>query len=678
MLPVCSATPTCSSHSQISFHGGLLRPSFSTHKEFETRCILEYRVFGLSNDMHFHRDVIRTNALKSLYSNFVKGSEKSVSVNLVNEHSCQNGSDYVNCTYSDMWNSSTQDLYKNSSLGSFELKYIENSNLTATENGVVDFVDQLNGNENVLSVSAETEAITSIDLAPEPSTSAAPSVSLDVKGFEDFVAGVSRSFSDSVNKGDNALKSSLETINSSISSIIKSANDAVDGAVGKAFSTFDQTGELAGNKLTNFSSGLKESTSGAAVVAVDVLRRTIVGVEDALTNGTSFVLYSYQSAKELFPPEIRDALNSSEERATEILKPAKIAFQKVYIAIEGFEESLGFDPNDPIVPFVLLLGTSATLWVFFWVVTYSGYAGDLSPQLTLEILTGKENAVLIDIRPEILREKDGIPDLRRAARFRYASVNLPEVDGSQRKLFKNGRDLEDTLTAAVIRNLKIVQDRSRVIVLDADGSRSKGIARSLGKLGIKASIFNLDFKGFLDGCVQPYLVQGGFQSWVKQGLRIKELKPESTLTVLNEEAEAILENIKPSPVQALGYGAGLLAALYAILEWEKTLQFIGILGLGQTIIRRVATYEGAEDFRRDVRLLLAPVRLGAQAFTWAAGKLETNRIGLPTSPSSLDVQNRVLQAAAKHESQPSDAEGLPDPSPEATIPVNENVDLSEA
>jgi hypothetical protein len=27
----------------------------------------------------------------------------------------------------------------------------------------------------------------------------------------------------------------------------------------------------------------------------------------------------------------------------------------------------------------------------------------------------------------ILRERDGIPDLRRAARFRYASVTLPEV-----------------------------------------------------------------------------------------------------------------------------------------------------------------------------------------------------------------------------------------------------------
>ncbi|KAL3565753.1 hypothetical protein D5086_033799 [Populus alba] len=91
-----------------------------------------------------------------------------------------------------------------------------------------------------------------------------------------------------------------------------------------------------------------------------------------------------------------------------------------------------------------------------------------------------------------------------------------------------------------------------------------------------------------------------------------------------EEAEAILEDIRPSPVQTLGYGVGFAAASYALL-----------------------------------------------------GKLENNRIGLPTSPLSSDVQNRVLQAAAKHESQPSEAEVL-NPSPESVIPLNEKVDLSEA
>lgn len=59
----------------------------------------------------------------------------------------------------------------------------------------------------------------------------------------------------------------------------------------------------------------------------------------------------------------------------------------------------------------------------------------------------------------------------------------------------------------------------------------------------------------------------------------------------------------------------------------------------------------------SLRLLLTPVRVGGRAISWAAGKLgRSNGSGLPTSPSSSQVQSRVLQAAAKHESQLSDDE----------------------
>ena len=35
------------------------------------------------------------------------------------------------------------------------------------------------------------------------------------------------------------------------------------------------------------------------------------------------------------------------------------------------------------------------------IVKYSGYAGDLSPKSALELIQGNENAVLVDIRPEV-------------------------------------------------------------------------------------------------------------------------------------------------------------------------------------------------------------------------------------------------------------------------------------
>ncbi|KAK4343863.1 hypothetical protein RND71_036957 [Anisodus tanguticus] len=367
---------------------------------------------------------------------------------------------------------------------------------------------------------------------------------------------------------------------------------------------------------------------------------------------------------EILPPQLQDALNG-------------------YVA---FERILGLDPSDPIIPFVLFLGASTSLWAFYWKLTYGGYAGDLSPKSCFELLKGDRNAVLIDIRPEArrcifinakysvdLREKEGIPDIRRSARSRFANLTLPEIDGSVRKLFKSGRELDDYLLAAVIRNLKIVQDRSQVIVMDANGNRSKGIARSLRRLGIKA-IRNKCGHG-KPQIIRSYLVQGGFRSWVKEGLRIKELKPETTLTILNEEAEAIFEEINPTPFQLVGYAVGLVAAAYALVEWERTLQYVGVFGLCQTIYSRISSYEDSEDFKQDASQDQGRVKVCAM--TWAVGKLETNRNrnGLPTSPSSTDVQSRVLQAAAKHESQP-DNEEIQDPSPETMLSVSENVDLS--
>lgn len=109
-------------------------------------------------------------------------------------------------------------------------------------------------------------------------------------------------------------------------------------------------------------------------------------------------------------------------------------FVKVYIALEGVEERVGLDPNDPLIPVVLVFGASAILWYKFLVYSlfnlflsrlklafslkcklhfssdfcrgsyrvlkYSGYAGDLSPESAMELLRGNDSAVLIDIRPE--------------------------------------------------------------------------------------------------------------------------------------------------------------------------------------------------------------------------------------------------------------------------------------
>ncbi|WCJ21886.1 Rhodanese/Cell cycle control phosphatase superfamily protein [Euphorbia peplus] len=628
MMPLCSATPTCSSHPQNPLNKGL---SFSPFCN-EPKCTADDRL--LLGFPHGRRISFKAQAARSLYSNF---SDWSSSVRAINELDPARG---------------------------YKLEHVESYSISNVEEGLIDIIDQSSENADSFTRSLEPIMSTATTAQENPSTlSGSLSMNNDSlasakASFEDLLDGFKNSTDTLVNKGENTVKSSLDLITSSITSITKATSGAVNNALTGVNSSVDQTSALANKRLTGFSVDLKEATSKAASISVDVLRATIITVEDFLAKGASFVVFSYGSAKELLPPEIRSGLSLSEEKAIQVLNPVGTVFQQVYVAVEKLEKTVGLNPNDPIVPFLLVLGTSTTLWVFYRAWTYGGYSGDLSAQSTLELLSGKEDAVLIDVRPEVLRERDGIPDLRRGARFRYASVTLPEVGEPLRKFLKGGKDLDHTLTAAVIRNLKIVKDRSKVIVMDADGAYSKGIARSLRRLGTK----------------RPYLVLGGFESWVQQGLRVKELKPETALTVLSEEAEAILEGIRPTPVQVLGFSAGSVALVYALLEWELTLQVIGIIGLALSAYGRLASYKGAEDLRQDVSLLLAPVRIGAQAFSWTAGKLESNGLGLPTSPSSSDVQNRVLQAAAKHESQPSDTAVAQNPS-EST---GDNVDFSEA
>ncbi|CAI0397028.1 unnamed protein product [Linum tenue] len=679
MLPVCSAAHCCSS--QISFLGG---PVFICpyQRDSDFKSILEDRVLLPSwKENHLQRISFRTQVAKSAHS-VVKNNTQASLVTFAENNSYLED---AKCSFYNDWSSFGQATNEMRAIGSRTV-HLEQYNLSAAD-GELDLTSLSSENIGRLirPVESETTTLSSIvsvnaNLESASSAVSGSSLSSATASFDDLLSRIQDSVGTSLNKGESTVTDSLDTINSSLTSITKSASQAVDSIWSRVLSNIDQSGDLASNRLSGLLNNSKEATTRLTGVSADALRKTIIAVEDSIVKGAYVVVYSYGSAKELLPPEIKDGVNVTEDQAIKILRPIGTAFQQVFTAIGGLERSFGVDPEDPIIPFILSLGSLAALWAFYWTWTYAGYAGDLSAEETFELLKSEKKAMLIDIRPEILRERDGVPDLRRAARSRYASVTLPEVDSSVRKLLRGGREVEDFLLAAVIRNLKSVQDRSEVIIMDADGSVSKGLARSLSKLGVKASFSFESNSHDIIICLlrqRAYLVKGGFKSWLKHDLRIKELKPETALTVLNEEAEAILEGV--SAVQIIGYGVGLLGASYALLEWEKTLQLIAIVGLLQTIYRRLATYETSEDLRKDASLLLVPVSLGTRAFSWAAEKLETNGIGLPTSPSSSAVQNRVLQAAAKHESQPSSSEvveGTQNPSPSSD--VNENVDLSEA
>ncbi|KAK9146157.1 hypothetical protein Sjap_006060 [Stephania japonica] len=655
---------TIRDHLQVSLHAGLFKSHLTLGKALDIKGIIEDKiVFGVPNGIHPREGSLKPQATRFLSYHVIERPEASGSRDFLSVL------DDGELSFSRKWLDTTKTV-------SGDLTYVENSSSLITRDELLNLPDQVSDStvilqepsiaEPVLASDASADVFSaSITSASKSSVVAGDAVASLKTNINDIIAGFNESINASVDEGNRFVQSTLDAITSSINNTTKSVTGKFDDAVNGLLSNVDRTGEEASNKLTGVSGGINKTLSQTGTVAVDALRKIIIALEYSLESGTRSAVYFYGSAKELLPSEVKEVLSSTEVKTAEILKPVGTAVTQVYVAIKALEANLGLDPNDPVVPFFLFLGTSATLGISYWALTYGGYSGDLSPTEAFEMLKGDKKAVLIDD----LRGRDGIPDLRRRARFKYASVTLPKADGSLMKSMKSRKDLENALLAAIIRNLKIVEDRSEVMIMDADGSQSKGIARSLRKLGTKAS----------NSCInKPYIVQGGYQVWVKSGLRFKELKSETAFTILNEEAEAILEAVRPTPLQFLSYGAGLVAGGYALLEWEKTLQYIAIFGIGLTLYRRIASYENSKDFKQDVTLVLSPVRVGAQAISWAAGKLEKNKIGLPTSPSSSAVQDRVLQAAAKHESQPSDLEETQDPSRDSSAPISERVDLSEA
>ncbi|KAG8054354.1 hypothetical protein GUJ93_ZPchr0001g31091 [Zizania palustris] len=366
--------------------------------------------------------------------------------------------------------------------------------------------------------------------APEPTTFPA-----DASEAEATIARFIDSVSKKIFQAEDALTEGYDKLRLSAYEALGAWRKSANGAIGGLTASVDATKKQATGGVTDASGALQEKVAGAGAVAVDVLRKGIVAAEDSLGRAATSVVYYYGSAKSSLPPNVKDLLNSSEKKASLVLKPIGGALQQVYVIIEGIEKNVGLDPSDPIVQLAVLLGGSTTIGLSYWLFAYGGYSGDLSPESTLELLRNDDKAVLVDVRPEDLRVKEGIPDLRRGARSKYASVASPEIEGSVKKLLKGGRDVDDVLLAVVIRNLKLVKGDSKVIIMDANGTQSKAIARLLKKLGIQ----------------RPYLVKGGFQSWTKN-LRVKELKPETALIVLNEDAEEILEGIKPTPTLVLG------------------------------------------------------------------------------------------------------------------------------
>jgi hypothetical protein len=202
----------------------------------------------MSNITHHQRISFKTQAIKSLYSNFIE------SFAFINDHSCPNELGNINCNFYKDWDSSVgaiDELYPHP-MGGGKLKFLESYNISDVEEGPLNSADQFADNTDSLIRLVEPEITSTIDMTPENPSLGSDSLEMDndslssaKAGFDDFLGEVRDSINTSVNNGGNVVQSSLDTITSSITSIKEGASEAVDGALSKVFSTFDQTEELA-------------------------------------------------------------------------------------------------------------------------------------------------------------------------------------------------------------------------------------------------------------------------------------------------------------------------------------------------------------------------------------------------------------------------------------------------
>lgn len=158
---------------------------------------------------------------------------------------------------------------------------------------------------------------------------------------------------------------------------------------------------------------------------------------------------------------------------------------------------------------VLGLISTSSIWVPALATAFRGYAGELSPPTSLDILN-TEDCLLIDLRsPEEILGK-GSPALPRGVVSKMIQVELARVkDKKLRSAMASPFDLEVSSTAVIISSLKKVKKGLKILLLDTNGSLSPKVAAKLAGMGYG----------------NTYVISGGFEGrggWTQSSLSVTE------------------------------------------------------------------------------------------------------------------------------------------------------------
>ncbi|KAM0894099.1 hypothetical protein ACQ4PT_024678 [Festuca glaucescens] len=113
-----------------------------------------------------------------------------------------------------------------------------------------------------------------------------------------------------------------------------------------------------------------------------------------------------------------------------------------------------------------------------------GYKGDLSPAQALDMVTSQDY-ILIDVRSEKDKGKDGVPQLPSNAKNKLISLPLEELPNKIKGMVRNAKRAEAEIAALKISYLKRIGKGSNIVVMDSYNDNSKIVAKTLNSIGFK-------------------------------------------------------------------------------------------------------------------------------------------------------------------------------------------------
>ncbi|EIE20768.1 hypothetical protein COCSUDRAFT_67224 [Coccomyxa subellipsoidea C-169] len=432
-------------------------------------------------------------------------------------------------------------------------------------------------------------------------------------------------------------KAAMDAASAAAGSLGASASEAASSLQGAAAGAASSLQEAASGAL----SSVNEATSGAVDSALSVYKELADGfgdatssVQESLAASTSAASSAAEAAAGSLPEPVRSALSTVGEPLGNAL--SQVAANPVLLAA-----TLG-----------ATVGLPALSW---WRGRFGGYAGLLQPSNALDVLQN-EDAVLVDMRSEDERVRDGVVGLR-GALGKGAAVPLPYIGGDLARNVRNANQLSFEIAAAVVSGLAQVSSRTKLLVLDGGGSRNAiQLARTLRSVGLP----------------RAYVVEGGYRQWLNEGLPAKQGASDyatSPADVIGERVALLAGTTSSSlgrPTTVVAAGAGAAVTYLALFKTLYLLRWLGVFGLLATAANRITSYNSANDFVKDLQSVSGSIgSLGSKAQKLVPSGIVSKMRG-QSSSGSISAQ----PPAAVEEVERQKDESLPEREESESRPVS--------